>query len=171
MDGIRGGLAAAHDPQLFEEFHRRHVDAVMPFVARRVADVHTVADLTAEVFPAALDSAHTHRPGRGDERAWLYGIARDIVSFAGGVRGSPLAFARPARAGAVGRRGPQLGRLPTAVVRAPGSRRAMGRGPGLTPGYGTRPRAHADCRGAGPALTPAGRLPVRGRTPGPRPPR
>ncbi|MGI5427549.1 RNA polymerase sigma factor [Streptomyces sp. CA-179760] len=81
MDGIRGGpVAAAHDPQLFEEFYRRHVDAVMSFVARRVADVHTVADLTAEVFLAALDSAHTYRPGRGDERAWLYGIARNIVS-------------------------------------------------------------------------------------------
>ncbi|MGA5363755.1 RNA polymerase sigma factor [Streptomyces purpurascens] len=81
MDGIRGGpAAAAHDPQLFEEFYRRHVDAVMSFVARRVADVHTVADLTAEVFLAALDSAHTYRPGRGDERAWLYGIARNIVS-------------------------------------------------------------------------------------------
>ncbi|EFL33778.1 ECF subfamily RNA polymerase sigma factor [Streptomyces viridochromogenes DSM 40736] len=81
MDGIRGGpAAAAHDPQLFEEFYRRHVDAVMSFVARRVADVHTVADLTAEVFLAALDSAHTYRPGRGDERAWLYGIARNVVS-------------------------------------------------------------------------------------------
>ncbi|MFJ8718212.1 RNA polymerase sigma factor [Streptomyces violaceus] len=81
MDGIRGGpAAAAHDPQLFEEFYRRHVDAVMSFVARRVADAHTVADLTAEVFLAALDSAHTYRPGRGDERAWLYGIARNIVS-------------------------------------------------------------------------------------------
>ncbi|GAA2944468.1 MULTISPECIES: RNA polymerase sigma factor [Streptomyces] len=122
MDGIRGGpAAAAHDPQLFEEFYRRHVDAVMSFVARRVADVHTVADLTAEVFLAALDSAHTYRPGRGDERAWLYGIARNIVSSVGGVRGSPLAFARPAPG-----RGCWAARTaarPTAVGRAPGSRR------------------------------------------------
>lgn len=81
MEGIRGGPAeAARDPRLFDEFYRRHVDAVTSFVARRVADAHTVADLTAEVFLAVLDSAHTYRPSRGSERAWLYGIARNIVS-------------------------------------------------------------------------------------------
>ncbi|MFF4034513.1 RNA polymerase sigma factor [Streptomyces sviceus] len=81
MDGIRGGpRAAARDPQLFEEFYRRHVDAMTSFVARRVADPHTVADLTAEIFLAVLDSAHTYRPSRGSERAWLYGIARNVVA-------------------------------------------------------------------------------------------
>ena len=81
MDGIRGGpRAAARDPQLFEEFYRRHVDAMTSFVARRVADPHTVADLTAEIFLAVLDSAHTYRASRGSERAWLYGIARNVVA-------------------------------------------------------------------------------------------
>jgi RNA polymerase sigma-70 factor (ECF subfamily) len=78
---MRGGpRAAARDPQLFEEFYRRHVDAMTSFVARRVADPHTVADLTAEIFLAVLDSAHTYRPSRGSERAWLYGIARHVVA-------------------------------------------------------------------------------------------
>lgn len=81
MDGIRGGpRAAARDPQLFEEFYRRHVEAMTSFLARRVADPHTVADLTAEIFLAVLDSADTYRPGRGSETAWLYGIARNVVS-------------------------------------------------------------------------------------------
>ncbi|MEV5357158.1 RNA polymerase sigma factor [Streptomyces sp. NPDC093516] len=81
MTGNRGGPAeAACDPQLFEEFYRRHVDAVTSFVARRVTDAHTVADLTAEIFLAVLDSAHTYRPSRGSETAWLYGIARNVVS-------------------------------------------------------------------------------------------
>ncbi|MGW7046831.1 RNA polymerase sigma factor [Streptomyces avermitilis] len=84
MDGaerLRGGRAAAvRDPQLFEEFYRRHVDAVMRFVARRVDDPHTAADLTAEIFLAVLDSAHTYRPRLGSETAWLYGIARNVVS-------------------------------------------------------------------------------------------
>ncbi|MFJ9153750.1 RNA polymerase sigma factor [Streptomyces sp. NPDC102270] len=81
MEGIRGGpRAAARDPQLFEEFYRRHVDAMTSVVARRVADPHTVADLTAEIFLAVLDSAHTYRPSRGSERAWLYGIARNVVA-------------------------------------------------------------------------------------------
>ncbi|MEV6103103.1 sigma-70 family RNA polymerase sigma factor [Streptomyces sp. NPDC051940] len=81
--GIRnrgGPAAAARDPELFEEFYRRHFDAVTRFVARRVADPHTVADLTAEVFLAAIDSGHTYRPGLGSETGWLYGIARNVVS-------------------------------------------------------------------------------------------
>ncbi|NEB00580.1 RNA polymerase sigma factor [Streptomyces sp. SID13726] len=68
------------DPELFEEFYRRHVDVMTSFVARRVADPHTAADLTAEIFLAVLDSAHTYRPGRGSETAWLYGIARNVVA-------------------------------------------------------------------------------------------
>ncbi|MFI1702920.1 RNA polymerase sigma factor [Streptomyces griseoruber] len=73
--GERTGLLAG-----FEEFYRRHVDAVMRYVARRVDDPHTAADLTAEIFLAVLDSAHTYRPGLGSETAWLYGIARNVVS-------------------------------------------------------------------------------------------
>ncbi|WP_328901779.1 sigma-70 family RNA polymerase sigma factor [Streptomyces sp. NBC_00441] len=74
-----GPAAAARDPDLFEEFYRRHFDAITRFVARRVADPHTVADVTAEVFLAAIDSADSYRPGRGSETAWLYGIARNLV--------------------------------------------------------------------------------------------
>lgn len=81
VEPMRGGpAAAARDPQLFEEFCRRHVDAVTSFVARRVGAPHTVADLTAETFLAVLDSAHTYRPGLGSETAWLYGVARNVVS-------------------------------------------------------------------------------------------
>ncbi|MGW6793623.1 RNA polymerase sigma factor [Streptomyces chartreusis] len=84
MDGterLRGGPAAAvRDPRTFEELYRRHVDAVMRFVARRVDDPHTAADLTADIFLAVLNSAHSYRPGLGSEVAWLYGIARNIVS-------------------------------------------------------------------------------------------
>ncbi|MGC4949674.1 RNA polymerase sigma factor [Streptomyces sp. DT224] len=77
--GEEGPAAAARDPDLFEEFYRRHFEAITRFVARRVADPHTVADLTAEVFLAAIDSAGSYRPGRGSETAWLYGIARNLV--------------------------------------------------------------------------------------------
>lgn len=84
MDGaerLRSGPAAAvRDPRLFEEFYRRHVDAVLRFVARRVDDPHTTADLTAEIFLAVLHSAHTYRPHLGSETAWLFGIARNVVS-------------------------------------------------------------------------------------------
>ncbi|MFI0816152.1 RNA polymerase sigma factor [Streptomyces sp. NPDC021098] len=73
-------MHAARDPAAFEEFYRRHIDGVTRFVARRIADPHLVADITAEVFVAMLDSADSYRPGRGSEAAWLYGIAHNVVS-------------------------------------------------------------------------------------------
>ncbi|KOG31204.1 RNA polymerase sigma factor [Streptomyces resistomycificus] len=77
MDGaeqLRGGPATAvRDPRLLEEFHRRHVDTVLRFVARRVDDPNTAADLTAGIFLAVLDSADSYRPRLGSETAWLYG--------------------------------------------------------------------------------------------------
>ncbi|MEV1004326.1 RNA polymerase sigma factor [Nonomuraea sp. NPDC050202] len=74
----RGKLAT--DPVAFEAFYRRHIDAVTRFLSRRVDDPHTVADLAADVFLAVLDSAHTYRPGKGSEIAWLYGVARNTLS-------------------------------------------------------------------------------------------
>jgi RNA polymerase sigma factor (sigma-70 family) len=70
----------AHDPEAFETFYRAHVEDVQRFVARRVADPHLAADLTAEVFLAAIDAAPTYRPGRGAPVAWLFGIARNVVA-------------------------------------------------------------------------------------------
>ena len=70
----------AHDPATFEAFYREHFDAVLRFVVRRVADPHLAADLTAEVFLAAIDAAPAYRAGRGVPRAWLFGIARNLVS-------------------------------------------------------------------------------------------
>ena len=45
------------DPDAFESFYRQHVEAVQRFVARRVADPYLVADLTAGVFVAVIESA------------------------------------------------------------------------------------------------------------------
>ncbi len=70
----------ARDPDALEAFYRRHVALVTRFVARRVADPHMIADLTAEVFLAVISSAHTYRPGRGPQAAWLYGIARNVIA-------------------------------------------------------------------------------------------
>ena len=70
----------AHDPDAFEGFYREHLDAVQRFVARRVHDPYLAADLTAYVFLAAIDSAHTYRPTRGEPVGWLYGLARNVVA-------------------------------------------------------------------------------------------
>ena len=68
------------DPDAFEAFYRENLESVQRFVARRVADPHLAADLTAEVFLAAVDSASSYRPDRGAPAAWLVGVARHVVS-------------------------------------------------------------------------------------------
>ncbi|UGQ15657.1 RNA polymerase sigma factor [Yinghuangia sp. ASG 101] len=72
--------AIGRDPDVLEVFYRAHIEAISRFVARRVDDPHSAADLTAEVFLAALGSAHTYRGGPGGGRAWLYGVARNVVA-------------------------------------------------------------------------------------------
>jgi RNA polymerase sigma-70 factor (ECF subfamily) len=78
-DGPHLARIAGH-PGLFEEFYRRHVTAITRFVARRVDDPYLVADLTAEIFVAVIDSAHAYRADLGTEIGWLYGIARNVVA-------------------------------------------------------------------------------------------
>ncbi|HSV40245.1 MAG TPA: RNA polymerase sigma factor [Nocardioidaceae bacterium] len=68
------------DPDALEAFYRQHVEAVQRFVARRVDDPHLAADLTAEIFLAAVGSAAGYRPERGRPAAWLYGIGRNVIA-------------------------------------------------------------------------------------------
>src|SRR5687768_14923507 len=70
----------ATDPDVLEAFYREHLETVQHFVARRVADPHLAADLTADVFIAAIDSAGTFRPDRGSPIGWLTGVARNVVA-------------------------------------------------------------------------------------------
>lgn len=69
-----------HDPDAFEAFYRAHLAAVHRFVARRVDDPYLAADLAADVFLAAIESADSYRPGRGTPIGWLYGVARNVVA-------------------------------------------------------------------------------------------
>jgi len=69
----------ATDPEIFEAFYREHVEAIQGFVARRVGERERAADLTAEIFLAAIGAARRYRPGRAAPKAWLYGIAINVV--------------------------------------------------------------------------------------------
>jgi len=70
----------AHDAAVLEAFYRAHVDAIQRFIARRIDDPHLAADLTADVFLAAIDAAPSYRADRGVPIAWLFGIARLVVA-------------------------------------------------------------------------------------------
>jgi RNA polymerase sigma-70 factor (ECF subfamily) len=59
---------------LYEE----HVDAIHAYVARRVGR-ELAADVTAETFRIAIDQQHSFDPERGSARAWLFGIATNLI--------------------------------------------------------------------------------------------
>jgi Sigma-70 region 2 len=61
------------DPAAFEEFYRRHVDAVTRLAVRRVGQPDQAADLVAEVFLAVIESADRYDPDRGEPIAWVMG--------------------------------------------------------------------------------------------------
>ncbi|MGW1784563.1 RNA polymerase sigma factor [Streptomyces sp. NPDC002143] len=64
----------------FERLYRSHVDAVTAYFARRSADPHTVADLTADTFVQVITSFGTFDPRKGTARSWVFGIARRIYA-------------------------------------------------------------------------------------------
>jgi RNA polymerase sigma factor (sigma-70 family) len=73
--GAGGGAAGE-----FERLYRANVDAVTAYFARRSADPHVVADLTADTFVTAITSFGSFDPGRGTARAWVFGIARHVYA-------------------------------------------------------------------------------------------
>jgi RNA polymerase sigma-70 factor (ECF subfamily) len=70
----------AGDPDAFIAFYRRNLSAVLSFFLRRTGDPELTADLSAEVFAAALLAAPRFRPGDLPAHAWLYGIASHKLS-------------------------------------------------------------------------------------------
>lgn len=74
-------MTFARDPDAFEAFYREHLETVQRFVARRVVDPYVAADLTADVFLAAIEHGDRYRPDLGPPRPWLLGIARTVVAM------------------------------------------------------------------------------------------
>lgn len=70
--------AVRSDPDAFGSFYDRYEAAVVGYFARRVRDPEVVADLTGEVFAAALGSARRYRPTHPTAAAWLLTIAHNI---------------------------------------------------------------------------------------------
>ncbi len=78
----RGSRAAPPRPDAagFSAFYEENFDAVLGFVARRTNCPQVAADLTADIFVAALEAAGQYDPKRGSPYAWLYGIARNVLA-------------------------------------------------------------------------------------------
>lgn len=70
------------DPEAFGWFYRRHVEWVLAYTARRLGDPNAAADLTSEIFAAALLASGRYDPARGSPSSWLYGIVSHKLSTA-----------------------------------------------------------------------------------------
>lgn len=66
-------------PELFGLFYRRHEDAVLRYMLRRVREPELAADLTAETFASALLAVERFDARKGHAAGWLFGIARNIL--------------------------------------------------------------------------------------------
>lgn len=72
--------ATRSDPSAFATFYDRYELLVAGYLARRVPDAEIAADLTAEVFAAALRAAPRYRPVEPTAAGWLLTIARNTLS-------------------------------------------------------------------------------------------
>jgi RNA polymerase sigma factor (sigma-70 family) len=68
---------ARGDGVAFGVLYRRYLPVVVRWCWNQTGDRELAADLSAEVFAAALQSAARYRPEKGPAIAWLLGIARN----------------------------------------------------------------------------------------------
>jgi RNA polymerase sigma factor (sigma-70 family) len=71
---------AFEDVDAFAVFYGRYERAVAGFFVRATGSGELAGDLTAEVFAQALDAASRFDPALGSAAAWLFGIARHVLS-------------------------------------------------------------------------------------------
>jgi RNA polymerase sigma factor (sigma-70 family) len=72
--------ATRREPDAFATFYDRYERSIMGYLLRRTANAEVAADLTAEVFAAALVAAHRYRPDAPTAAAWLFTIAHNLLS-------------------------------------------------------------------------------------------
>src|ERR1700754_1628828 len=89
--------ASVHDAEAFGLFYRRHASAVLSYLRQRTGDVESAADLTADVFAAAFAGRRRYKPRSEPARAWLFGIANNLLAMS--RRKQRRAFAASARLG------------------------------------------------------------------------
>ncbi len=63
----------------FDALYRSSRDDIYAYVATMLRDRTAAEDVTALAFERAMRKQRSYRPGRGTERAWLFGIARNAA--------------------------------------------------------------------------------------------
>jgi RNA polymerase sigma factor (sigma-70 family) len=76
-DAALVAAVAARDEDAFTVLYRRFLPVVLRWCLRETGNRELAADLSSEVFAAALISARRYRGEQGSVAAWLLGIARN----------------------------------------------------------------------------------------------
>jgi len=66
-------------PSTFADLYRATVDDVYAYVAMLVRDRAAAEDVTAQAYERAYRKRRSYDPGKGTERAWVFGIARNAA--------------------------------------------------------------------------------------------
>lgn len=74
--------ATGGEPAAFAAFYRRYARLVLGVAVRRLGNVEMAADVTSEVFAAALEASERFDASRGSARSWLFGIVVNQVGTA-----------------------------------------------------------------------------------------
>lgn len=72
--------ATGSDPEAFAGFYDRYETSLVGYFVRRTGDPEVAADLTAEVFAAALAAAPRYRPEGPTAAGWLFTIAHNTLA-------------------------------------------------------------------------------------------
>jgi RNA polymerase sigma-70 factor, ECF subfamily len=70
---------AAGDEEAFTSLYRRLQPGVYRFALHMSGSGAVAEDVVQEVFMMLIREANNHNPARGSVRAWLYGVARNLV--------------------------------------------------------------------------------------------
>jgi len=76
--GAEAVTESPDDGAAFTELFERHFDDIYRYLAFRVGEV-MAEDLAAETFARAFAGRRRFEPDRGSARAWLFGIARNLI--------------------------------------------------------------------------------------------
>ncbi len=70
----------AGDLSAFDTLYMQHVESIYGYLTRRAPDRALAEDLTSQTFLRAMEAIRSYNPDKGPLRAWLYTIARNLLT-------------------------------------------------------------------------------------------
>jgi len=80
LDEASLAVLAVSDPASFAILYDRYFPRIHKYMLYRVQDPQTADDLVSQTFEAMLKQLRAYRPDQAPFSAWLFGIARHVIS-------------------------------------------------------------------------------------------